>query len=236
MKNSKMKMILIMIGSAIVGFFATYFGLVLQDANLVLNREWVMQVILYSSIVLYFVLMVLFVVTRQQLKKEKSILDEDEKEAYIMNKVTNLVGYSSFMQLLSILIFALTLIHVMNSDGLSHLIFLVVAWIFLWVSNLFIRFSFKENNNYLPDMKYFYKKNESITKYVSRLDEAQKLHVYRYCFSIVEKMKILFLAAFGIAVFVTIIFDLTPHLLLGIMLLWLIFQLITILESKKVRV
>ncbi|MDT8860377.1 DUF3169 family protein [Alkalihalobacillus sp. MEB130] len=236
MKNSRGKMIIITIGAAVGGFFTAFLALFLSDQNLVLDSQRLMQGVLYGSIMMYFLFMLLFFFTRKQLKTANEIWDEDEKEDYVMRKVTNLIGYSSFMQLASILIFALVLINMIDSDGFGFLLYLAGAWVLLWLSGQFIKTGYKENNTYLPDLKYFYKKNESITSYVSRLDEAQKFQVYKYCFSIVEKMKILFLAAFGIAVFVTLIFELSPHLVLGIMTLWFIFQYITIRESKRVRV
>ncbi|MFC0559315.1 DUF3169 family protein [Halalkalibacter alkalisediminis] len=236
MKNRTIKGVLIILGSAVLGFLAFYFGLFLRDSDLVFDSEFVGSMILYGAVAMFFLLILLFILTRRQLRKEILIADDDEKEEYVMNKVSDLIGYSSFMQLLSILIFSLTLINLLHSDGLSQIFILAGSWLLIVIANFFLRMSFKDNNYYLPDLKYFYKKNESITSYVSRLDEAQKWHVYKYCFSIVEKLKILFLAAFGIAVFVTVAFDLSLHLLLGVMTLWFIFQYITIRESKRARI
>lgn len=236
MKNNKMKMILITLASAVLGFITAYSGMFFRNRMIEFNSEFIMQGILYGSVVLYFIFILLFTITRKQLIKEKDILDEDEKETYLMNKVTNLIGYSSFMQLVGMLIFALSLIQYINTDGIMYLVIFIAAWGLLWASDLFIRTSFKQHNHYLPDLQYFYKKNESTTSYVNRLDEAQKLQVYKYSFSIVEKMKTLFLIAFAIAVLLTVLFDLSLHLLLGIMVLWCVFQFIIIRESKRVKI
>lgn len=234
MKGKWGQMVLVVV-AAVLGFLGAYGSLVVKGQNITFNSDLVFQMILTASILIYVVLIVMFAVTLKQIKTEQTMVDDDEKEEFVSRKVTNLIGYSAFMQLLSFLAFALTMIHVANSDTLAELYLLVGSLVLIWVSSLFSRKSLKENNHYLPDLKYFYQKNESITDYVDRLDEAQKFYVYKYCFSIVEKMKSLFMIAFAVVLLLTVSFSLSIHLLLGVMALWCVFQFIIIRESKKVR-